>query len=227
MWGSWKRAAPIAVGVLSGMLLATTSPARATVPDAIRELGEACKSGASVSLQGAFDSAFLRWAAGAKIDGNAFLTRNETEFLLSFEDEALRLEARRLYNGCIRIGFQQIAQVGIVRTASLDGGTIDLTDQVYAFENTLLEGEETDKLVKFSVGGPCVAKLEIQNPNRFLAYAEVLTPGGTRIWRDGSNRDARYQVTLARGDWQVRFFTDRGRAGIISGRIVVECAGPG
>jgi hypothetical protein len=72
-----------------------------SVPEEVRALSILCSSGASVKfrgeIEGGLNRLFGKIIAGT---GDLEISENETDFLNSFQDENLKLEARRVYNEC-------------------------------------------------------------------------------------------------------------------------------
>lgn len=71
------------------------------VPEEVRALAILCSSGASIKfrgeIEGGLNRLFGKIIAGT---GDLEVSENETDFLNSFSDENLKLEARRVYNEC-------------------------------------------------------------------------------------------------------------------------------
>ena len=71
------------------------------IPEEVRALSILCSSGASVKfrgeIEGGLNRLFGKIIAGT---GDLEISENETDFLNSFSDENLKLEARRVYNEC-------------------------------------------------------------------------------------------------------------------------------
>lgn len=71
------------------------------IPEEVRALSILCSSGASVKfrgeIEGGLNRLFGKIIAGT---GDLEISENETDFLNSFSNETLKLEARRVYNEC-------------------------------------------------------------------------------------------------------------------------------
>lgn len=78
------------------------------LPEEVRALAVVCSSGASVEfrgqIEGGINRLFGKVLAG---QGELEVSKSETDFLSSFENENLRLEARSVYNDCV-LGALQI-----------------------------------------------------------------------------------------------------------------------
>ena len=73
------------------------------LPEEIRALAAVCSSGARFEfrgeIEGGLNKIFGRIIQGS---GDLSISDNEAEFLNSFKDERLRLEARKIFNDCVR-----------------------------------------------------------------------------------------------------------------------------
>lgn len=78
------------------------------LPEEVRALAVVCSSGASVGFRGQIEGGIFR-LFGKVLEGEGELevSKSESEFLGSFEDEETRLEARAVYNDCV-LGALQI-----------------------------------------------------------------------------------------------------------------------
>lgn len=73
------------------------------LPEEIRALAVICSSGSSTSFRGQIEGG-LNKLFGKVIEGTGELelSKNETDFLNNFKDESLRVEARKVYNDCVK-----------------------------------------------------------------------------------------------------------------------------
>ena len=78
------------------------------LPEEVRALAVVCSTGASVEfrgqIEGGINRLFGKVLAG---EGELEVSKSETDFLNTFEDESLALEARAIYNDCV-LGALQI-----------------------------------------------------------------------------------------------------------------------
>lgn len=104
------RPSLIALTCILGLISLATfaSSQERDLPEEVRALAVVCSSGASVEFQGQIEGGinrlFGKLLAG---EGELEISKSETDFLNSFEDEQLRLEARAVYNECV-LGALQI-----------------------------------------------------------------------------------------------------------------------
>lgn len=79
------------------------------LPEEVRALAVLCSSGASVKFQGRIEGGIIR-LFGKVLEGEGELekSKSEADFLGSFDDEQLRLEARSIYNECVLDALQII-----------------------------------------------------------------------------------------------------------------------
>lgn len=77
------------------------------LPEELRALAVLCSSGASVKFQGDIEGGINR-LFGKIVSGSGSLdiSESETEFLSSFNDETLKVEARKVYNDCVLSALQ-------------------------------------------------------------------------------------------------------------------------
>lgn len=76
--------------------------AERSYPEEVRALAAVCSSGASVAARGAIEgrlNLFLRKVVSA--EGNLEIAEGREDFLESFEDESLRIEALKVFNQCV------------------------------------------------------------------------------------------------------------------------------
>jgi len=89
---------------LISILFSTISVAQERdLPSEIKALAELCSSVASVKFKGEIKAGLTKFFSGVDASGNADYetSKGESDFLESFEDETLRLEARKVYNTCV------------------------------------------------------------------------------------------------------------------------------
>jgi hypothetical protein len=90
-------------------LAAATAAQERNLPEEVRALAVVCSSGASVEFQGELEGGINRlFGKVLAAEGELEVSKNETDFLNSFEDERLRLEARGVYNDCVLDAIQII-----------------------------------------------------------------------------------------------------------------------
>ncbi len=78
------------------------------LPEEVRALAVVCSSGASVEFRGQIEGGIFRLFGKVLAgEGELEISKSEIDFLNSFEDERLRLEARSVYNKCV-LGSLQI-----------------------------------------------------------------------------------------------------------------------
>lgn len=100
----------VAAAYLLGLVPFSTNAAaqERDLPEEVRALAVVCSSGASVGFRGQIEGGINR-LFGKVLEGEGELevSKSETDFLNSFDDEQLRLEARTVYNECV-LGALQI-----------------------------------------------------------------------------------------------------------------------
>lgn len=150
-----------------------------SVPEDVRALAVLCSSGSSVQfrgqIEGGLNNLFGKIISG---DGELAISENETDFLNSFEDENLKVEARRVYNDCairaLEIIYNQRKQPSYdpSKIALLTPNTISTISSGTQF--ALMLGE----VVKLKEGGMfTVENVDSENPSS----PEVLfTKNGTK-----------------------------------------------
>lgn len=91
----------ISLLVCLSLIVATPSAMAQPNADEIRAMAELCSSGASIRFRGEIAGGLTKYL-GKIVAGEGEWTksRGEDEFLSSFKDERLRLEARKIYNNC-------------------------------------------------------------------------------------------------------------------------------
>lgn len=103
---SFSIAVTFALGLAS--LVVGASAQDRDLPEEVRALAVVCSSGASVEFRGQIEGGIFRLFGKVLAgEGELEVSKSETDFLDSFEDERLRLEARSVYNKCV-LGSLQI-----------------------------------------------------------------------------------------------------------------------
>lgn len=96
---SFSIAVTIALGLVP--LVTAASAQERDLPEEVRALAAVCSSGAKVEFRGQIEGGIFRlFGKVLEGEGEFEISKSETDFLNSFEEEELRLEARKIYNEC-------------------------------------------------------------------------------------------------------------------------------
>ncbi len=100
----WRFLPYLSCGIVACLISFPTGsyPQERDLPEEVRALAVVCSSGASVQARGDIEAGINRFFGKAlEVEGEYDVSKSETEFLATFEEEQLRLEARKIYNDCV------------------------------------------------------------------------------------------------------------------------------
>ncbi len=138
------------VAALCVALFSSTAQAEErNLPEELRALAVLCSSGASVEFRGKIEGGINRFFGKVLSgEGDLAVSKSEDAFLKSFDDEGLRLEARKIYNDCV------LGTIGIVYNIK-DGKTKRTPTSKLLVPNSLVQIQPGEKFAlrdKDSIG---------------------------------------------------------------------------
>jgi hypothetical protein len=104
-----------------------------SIPEEVRALAVLCSTGSSVEfrgqIEGGLNKLFEKIIAGS---GDLEISKNETDFLNSFDDDKLKIEARRVYNECA------LGALEIIHNRKINS-SFDLSQDIVVTPSSIIE----------------------------------------------------------------------------------------